>query len=176
MMKKLVLILFVFGSASAFGQAEKKISDTIFMIHDAPIISSKSRPLYIIDERLSKVQPQFKPADICDVKVLKPFDAFKLYGKDANDGAIILITKKFAIKRYQEKFSGLSIEYKSCLNSQKNNDDNFLYVVNGAPIQGESKIKELYNLEVEKIKELKFLKGEPSINGVIQLIIIVTNN
>lgn len=167
-MKKLVLILFVFVSVSALAQTEKQPADSVFIIHDAQ--TAKSNPLYIVDGKPSKTQPKLKSKEVIYVEALKAPEVIKLYGKKANDGAIVIITKKLGIELYQKKFSGFSNEYRLYLTAHKGDDSRLVYFLSpdGGALSGK-KIddqRKLYEITAADIESINFGKQSENAAGV----------
>src|SRR3982750_2938638 len=53
-----------------------------------------NEPLYVIDGMLSSATPDFNPADIESIQILKDASAAAIYGSRAANGVIIITTKK----------------------------------------------------------------------------------
>ena len=70
------------------------------------------------------------------------------------DSAIAIITKTYAITEYQKKFSVFSRKYKDYLETHQNNDDDFLYVLDGVQLEGNRNdiIKTLYEIPFKNIE------------------------
>jgi len=96
MMKKLVWILFVLISVSAFAQAESRAADSIRVIRwNCGPMFNNSAPLYVVDGMGFQEQPKWlNPKNIIDIKVMQSSDAIKAYGDKAKTGAIIITTKR----------------------------------------------------------------------------------
>lgn len=167
-MKKLVLILLVLVSFGAFGQVKKDSAGAVF-IHDAQQ-SAKSKPLYVIDGRLTKVQPQFNEADLLEVYVVSNKNAVKEYGEKANDGAIIIITKKWGIETYQKKFAGFSKEYSSYLIAHAGDDSRLMYVLStdGSVLAAKNidSQRKLYSIPASDIESITFGKESENAMGI----------
>ncbi|MET3980877.1 hypothetical protein ABIB62_003481 [Mucilaginibacter sp. UYP25] len=167
-MKRLLVILLVFITFAAFGQVNKDTAGAVFIIHDAPI--AKSKPLYVIDGRLTKVQPQFKEADLLEVYIVSNKNAVKEYGEKANDGAIIIVTKKWGIETYQKKFAGFSKEYSSYLIANAGDDSRLMYVLStdGSVLAAKNidSQRKLYSLPASDIESITFEKESENGLGI----------
>ena len=83
------------------------------------------------------------------------------YGEKANNGAIIITTKKFAVSSYKAKLSSFSKKYKEYIEHQ-NNDDDVSYVLNGVflSVKPGERIKALYEIPANKIRSVYFMENE----------------
>lgn len=145
-----IFILFCFGSS--FARLNNSVSlETIAEVLKLNIADSipKIKPLYILDEKKIEAAAfrKINPKSIFKVNVLKHDAAVKKYGRQAKDGAIVVLTKKFAISSYQERLSLLSKDYKQYL-KEHHNDDKLLFIINGVEYQSSSweRTEKLYSI------------------------------
>jgi len=127
----------------------------------------KDEPLYVIDDKyLNEIPKDIDPVNILTLDVLKDNTAIAKYGDKAKNGAVIIITKTYAIASYQKKFSGFSKRYVNYLRENKNNDSYCIYVLDGVPVVGKSYevIKKLFELSSNKIKSVDCMEN-PYLNG-----------
>ncbi|HTD40332.1 MAG TPA: hypothetical protein VK671_06900 [Mucilaginibacter sp.] len=112
---------------------------------------------------------------IKEVVTGKKLEEMGWYPNKKLDSVIIIVTKKSAVMEYQFKFSTFSKKYKDYMKSHQNNDEDFLYVLDGIPVQGKRDdiIRALYKIPSEKIKEVGFNKKQPT-DGSTTLVIINT--
>ncbi|MES2266539.1 MAG: hypothetical protein V4520_07250 [Bacteroidota bacterium] len=167
-MKKLVLILLVFVSVGAFAQVRKDTIGSVFIIRDAP--PAKSNPLYVVDGETSSARPKLKPKEIIYIEVLNALEAIKFYGKKANDGAILIITKELGTELYQNKFSRFSDEYRLYLVSHKGDDSRLVYFLSsdGSALTGD-KIddqRKLFEIKAADIESINFAKESENATGI----------
>lgn len=92
------------------------------------------------------------PKDIAEVTILKGASATALYGKKAENGVMLISSKKGEIKIYHKTLSSISQEYSKKILSLKNEDD-ILYVLNGSPLLKDYEPK-LFKLNANQIKEV----------------------
>jgi hypothetical protein len=155
MKKKLVFILFVFVSVTAVAQVKEPAENTV-----------RNKKMFVVNGVVFEKDIAAIPKDsIVFIDTILRKDAINNFPHVQGD-VIIVVTKEFATKQYEEKFSKFSKEYKSYMLAQKGDDHNLLYVVNGVPVQGEMKIRELYELGYKNIKKVNFHMGKPNINGL----------
>ena len=168
----LYAILFcLFISVNALAQSDYPVQiDTIkkFMIIDAKPINKNEKILYVIDGKLyykASIKKDIDAKNIFNVEILKPNEALTKYGDQGKKGAIIIISKKFAIGSYQAKLSSFSKDYKAYLSAHQNKDDDFEYEINGSTLGSSSydNIMKLYKIPIKSIKRVDFLKN-PSYN------------
>jgi len=88
---------------------------------------------------------------------------------------VVIVTKVFATQQYQNRFSTFSKKYKDYIASHQNNDEDFLYVLDGVQVQGKRDdiIKTLYKIPSEKIKEIGFNEKQAT-DGSATVVIINT--
>ena len=136
-----------------------------FIIHDAAVITD-DEPLIIIDDRQTgkssskHILKKIKPEDILEISILKDASAAALYGSKGANGVIIITTKSYAQQQYQQKLSGFSKSYKNYLKTNKDDDSELLYVLNGEPLNRTANgdlIKKLYDIPLYKIKAVTFM-------------------
>jgi hypothetical protein len=91
--------------------------------------------------------------------MLDSADAAPRYGKNLSAGVVIIITKQFAMKQYQQKFAALCKKYKDYMD-EKHTDSNLAYVLNNAILTSNHKgaIDDLYGLKADDIKSVTFKK------------------
>lgn len=131
--------------------------------------------LFIVDGQPSKNKlNDINANDILSIDILKKSEASDPSFSPVND-VVIVVTKAKAIQQYQKKFSAFSKKYKSYLDAHQNNDEGFVYVLDGIQVQGTRNdiIKKLYKIPSEKIKEVGFNKKQPT-DGSATLVIINT--
>jgi hypothetical protein len=120
------------------------------------ITASAQDAVYIVDGQPSNTS--VKPADILTISILDSAMAAKL-NWDFKKNVTVIITKQYAIKLYQQKFSTFNKKYKEYLD-QKQSDSNLAYVLNNTILNTERKsaIDELYELKPDDIKSVSFKK------------------
>ncbi|TWJ02526.1 TonB-dependent SusC/RagA subfamily outer membrane receptor [Mucilaginibacter frigoritolerans] len=176
-MKKLIGLLGVlFLATSMFAQTNPvKIADTTKVFLRDKYADKK--PLYVINERVGDSIKDINPNDILSINILKDVGATALYGEKAKNGAIIIVTKEFAVKKYQEKFSAFSKKYKGFLSRYKIDDTDFLYILNGIPLDNKStnRIKVLFEIPDNALLSINCMS--PFANGMDnkQPLIIITS-
>ncbi|WP_426668415.1 hypothetical protein ACPPVU_19775 [Mucilaginibacter sp. McL0603] len=113
--------------------------------------------------------------DILTKDVIKGPSIAALHSEKEIDSVILIITKSSAITQYQKKFGTFSKKYKSYLDTHQNNDEDFIYVLDGVQLKGKRNdiIKTLYEIPSKKIKEVGFNKKQ-STDGSATLVIINT--
>jgi TonB-dependent SusC/RagA subfamily outer membrane receptor len=106
------------------------------------------------------------PDHILNVTVLKGNNATAIYGSQAEKGVVIIITKRYAIKQYQQKLSAFSKEYKTYLLEHQTKADVFEYELNGTALEDSyyGNAQKLFKIPIENIKRVDFLKN-PTHNG-----------
>jgi hypothetical protein len=136
--------------------------------------SLNDRVLYVVDG-VPVSKDKLNNDDILVKYVLKGSSLDALHSEKMLDSVIVIVTKSNAITQYQKKFSVFSKKYKSYLAAYQNNDEYFLYVLDGVPVQGTRNdiIKTLYEIPSKKIKEVGFNKKQPA-HGSATLVIINT--
>jgi hypothetical protein len=156
-MKLYAVIFCLVISVSALGQGS---GDTSAKTKPLNSVATKDT-LYVIDGEPSQNKlNNIDPKDIFSITVLKN-DNKDPSMNPSNKVVAIVITKQSAVKMYKKKFSALSKEYKAYLENAKPEDQNILYVLNGAPISDYSTngVKTLYDIPFKKIRKVTFLKG-----------------
>ena len=163
-MKKLIFILCSFLSINAFGQNNDSTSrdnKVVNIGHDLPTTKPHLKFLSVIDNKMyyGYSIKKVKPISILDVEVLKGKEASDIYGKLAEHGVVVITTKKYAVKTYQNKLDYLSKEYKNYLKKNKNNDSGLVYLINGVAMEGKQydTIKKLFGV-VDKIRTVDFVE------------------
>jgi TonB-dependent SusC/RagA subfamily outer membrane receptor len=177
-MKKLIgLFIVLFLATSVFAQANLVKTDTTKVFLNDKRNADK-KPLYVVNENVGGSADNINPNDILSIVVLKGASATSLYGEKAKEGVILIITKDFAVKKYQEKFGQFSAKYKEFLNSYKGVDADFIYVLNGTPLDNKgnaNKIKTLLEIPYNALVSIncmsQFTEG---MNNKQPLIIITT--
>jgi TusA-related sulfurtransferase len=103
---------------------------------------------YIVDGQPRASISDIKPGDILEVNI--PTDK-------ANAGITIIITKKYAITQYQQKFCTLNKKYKEYFD-KKHSDDNLAYVIDNVILTNgrKSTVERLYALRPEEIDQIIF--------------------
>jgi hypothetical protein len=102
-----------------------------------------------------------KNSDILSIDTLKYRVKENSNPNIADRGAIIIITKEYAVGQYQKKLSSFSIDYKNYLETHQNNDSGLFYVLNGVPLEEKTDntlISKLYEISVKKVKKVVFLE------------------
>jgi hypothetical protein len=130
--------------------------------------------IYVIDGELSgKKKLEIDPKTILSINVLKYSPNIDKH-MSSDDITVLIITKKYAIKSYQDKLSAFSVEYKQYLESHKNDDSDLLYVLNKG-VNGNSTelLKELYEVTLKKIKKVAFLDWNNKYNVINKSIVVV---
>jgi TonB-dependent SusC/RagA subfamily outer membrane receptor len=119
---------------------------------------------YVVDGQLSDNKAKnVDPNTIVSVTVLKERSETYI---SHDSPTVIIITKPYAIKEYQKKFSAFSKKYKDYLTGHKNQDDSCSYVLNGTFLINESneKIKKLYIIKSQQITGIGITEN-PWYNG-----------
>ena len=111
-----------------------------------------------------------------DVTKIDSNDIIKVITLTGGVNTKFIVTKKFAISQYQQKFSNLSKDYKIYFSDPKNNDKEFLYVLNGVPVDQtkNDEIKKLYDISPKKIKVVLFKDKGSELGNIKPLVIITT--
>ena len=167
----LIVLLFLSHALSA------QTADTTKAVYrDAQFTSTE--PLYILDGKIAKSINNVKPDSILEISVLKDQNAISIYGQRAINGVVIVTNRKFAITRYQSKFSKVSKKYKNYIRSNNSDDSGLLYVINGVPVDGKSDdiIRKLYDLNKNNIKSVNIIEKGINEESTIQksVVAIVT--
>jgi TonB-dependent SusC/RagA subfamily outer membrane receptor len=177
-MKKLIGLLGVlFLATSVFAQTNPvKIADTTKVFLRDKYADKK--PLYVINERVGDSIKDVNPDNILSINILKDAIATSLYGEKAKNGAIIIVTKEFAVKKYKEKFSAFSKKYNEFLNSYKNEDTDFLYILNGIVVEDKNwgnRVKILFDIPYNALVSVNCMREfAEGLNNKQPIIIITT--
>lgn len=114
-------------------------------------------------------------ADLFDMETLTPSVSVKRFGKKGENGVLVITTKGYAIKQYQNKLSAFSREYESYLKSHNGKDDDIQYVVHSDPLEKQEVLNFLYKLPPEKIIGVTFTERRGlNGNGSQKVVIIET--
>ena len=180
-MRTVLIIFYLFSSIRCLAQnsapVHRDTARTVIFFVDAKPIGKHEIFLYVIDNKphyRSSIKRILDTSDLLDFQVLKGKKAMLKYGKTAGSGVVMITTKKYAVKAYQEKFSNLSIKYKEYLRLNHNKDDSVAYIVNGKFFDekpNEVTLK-LYKIPSDQIKtvdiiENTFRNGNPQKELVI---------
>lgn len=141
-----------------------------------PAFAINNEVLFIVDGQPSKNKlSDIKSDDILSIDILK-----RAKGIDPSlqpdSKTVIVTTKTFATSQYQKKFSSFSKRYGEYLTQHQNNDEDFIYVLNGVPVLSNNKIdiKKLYEIPAKEIKEVIYKEKLSNINNIKPLVIITT--
>jgi hypothetical protein len=117
-------------------------------------------------------------SNILEVKVLKGKEAFDKYGKLAENGVVVITTKKYAVKCYQNKLGAFSVDYRKYIELQgehSQNDNGIVYEIlknEGAVFfKGDKLIRELYNMPVASIKDVDLHRKETCCGTNVSVVI-----
>jgi hypothetical protein len=134
--------------------------------------------LLVVDGVPTADKPLF--TNVLTVDVLEDVD----YSKFANMaeaphiGFIIITTKASAIAAYKKRISSFSLKYKDYLLSHQDDDNDILYVISNGKnsVNGSSVelLKELYAIQVKKIKEFRFFEKRNTATRFSHFAIIIT--
>ena len=165
-MKIFAIVFCLFLSLNTLAQSGDTVpKDTsrVSLKHDMPSITKRFKFLSVIDNKLYYRRSLKKrlvrhPSDILDVNVLKGKEGTEKYGELGAHGVVVVTTKSYAIKSYQNKFSSLSNYYKNYLNKNKNDDLGLVYVLNGDVLESKQyeAIKRMYEA-LDQIKTVDFI-------------------
>jgi hypothetical protein len=166
----IISILLPLGTLSAYADTGKATSVITVGSID------KVEPLYILDEKKIKAAAfqTIDPKSILKVSVIKQGAGITKYGFQAKDGVIIVVTKKFAVKTYQQRLIALLDEYKKYF-KEHHNDDRLSFIINGIAYRSSSweRTEKLYNIfsddAVFRNSELSYTTG---LDGILSSIII----
>lgn len=141
--------------------------DSVYRI-DSVIVNK--HPLFIVDGVPFNGRPDdVLVKDVGEIIAIKNVANEGAYINRADDGAIIIITRKEAIKQYQKKLSAFSKEYKDYLDTHKGDDTGLTYLMwnDGSVRQGSSAAltKVLYDLKDGDIKSISFSKRKQTATG-----------
>jgi hypothetical protein len=119
-MKYVFVLLLSILVNSTFGQRPKKV-----------IKKLGADPVFFIDSiNVDKAElNNYQPTEIAAVSVYKDSNAINLVGPDGKDGAVYLITKKFAKNKYWQFFKSKSSDYEKIALTVES-DSSFQYVLN----------------------------------------------
>jgi hypothetical protein len=90
-----------------------------------------SIPYFELDGRVitNKDLPSIDPNEIALVSIYKNKEAIKRFGKQASNGAVIILTKQNATKSFESVFSSFSNSYKDVISQYT--EDEIQYILNG---------------------------------------------
>jgi hypothetical protein len=112
--------------------------------------NGKDSVMYMIDGELATDMKlrTLDPGDVISIDVLKNGKNQDPSLNNVRGNAVVVITKPFAIKQYQQKISLFSKEYKQYLSFHHNDDSKLVYVVNGVRYQHPSnaRVGKLYKM------------------------------
>jgi hypothetical protein len=164
MMKKLVIILFVFISVSASAQAGKK--------------SAYGNNQIVVNGELFSRDLSIIPIDSILIvnNISKKNAAYKFPEIESKDGITEIITKDFAIKQYQKKLRAFSARYAIYLNAYGPYDGDIYYDIDGEHSLGDDMLRALYNLPAKRIKGVVFIKDYMDKGRNVKVVTIHTKN
>jgi hypothetical protein len=181
-MKVNVFLFCLFLSVNALAQSKDTTGkDTArhFMIVDARSPGKYDKPLYVVDGIIYKGNiRRIKPESILQIAILKQPGATNIYGKDGENGVVIIETLKFGIEYCHRKLSSFSIAYRDYLDVNKNDDSGLVYLLDGIVLEGKRNeiIKKLYDA-IEKIKSVDFIEkfsAKLNTNNAKPIVVITT--
>jgi TonB-dependent SusC/RagA subfamily outer membrane receptor len=183
-MKILIIVFFLFLSVNALSQSnDTSYQKSTFRLGPDIRTVNNSKFLYIVDDKtycVNHIKKRLAPdtSKILEVSVLKGANASAIYGSKGVNGAVVVITKKFATKEYQKKLSAFSEDYKKYIALNKNDDSDLVYLLNGVVLNGKPSevIKTLYN-EIEKLKTVDFIdqfSKKLNLNNPKPIVVITT--
>jgi len=149
-MKLLTIIFSLFLSVNALAQTADQKQGS----------SRSDSSLIVVDGEIYKGDIKaIKPQDILSVSILTDSSAEAINEKRLPNGAMVIVTKQFAIASYQKKFGTFNPKYKNYI-ALKHDDSNLEYVLNNTimNVQRKSAITELYQLSPDKIDKVTFKK------------------
>lgn len=130
--------------------------------------------LYVLDGRkiadslIDKDLKNLNPNDILEVTVLKDDSSAKtLYGVRGRLGVVIVVTKKYAVKKYQDKLGLISKNYKSYLEKHNGDDSGIFYILDGTVLESGGKYnlaKMLYDIRDDNVHNANFVEMSSSDN------------
>lgn len=169
-MKKLIIILLLIISGYLHAQTNDRL-----IIKNGNIVMPSKDSLYILDGEVvnkSKIAT-LNAIDIAEISILNDEKSSALYGTLGARGAVLVSTKKYEIKTYQNKFSEYSPQYKKFLAEVNHEDGSILYVINGAEINSDNmKVSKLFAAAQKKIKRVHFIEnGQGTYIDTIKVII-----
>jgi hypothetical protein len=125
-------------------------------------------PLFVVDGIPLNSRPTaVLPKNIAEIIAIKNMEREGVYVNHPGDGAIVIITRKGAIKRYQKMLSDFSPGYKAYI-AANNGDKDLLFVLrDGSIAKGESDalLKEMITLQGADIKSVAFNKRTANAAG-----------
>lgn len=135
----------------------KRLTVILYLLLAMGVSASAQDALYVVDGQITSTG--VKPADVLITTILDSAQAVGIYGKQFTNGVTVIITRQYAAKQYQQKFSAINKKYKSYLD-QKHSDANLAYVLNNTILNTERKsaIDQLYELKPADIKSIVFKK------------------
>lgn len=156
MMKKLMLFLLVFVSVSSFAQVKESAGNAV-----------QNKKLFVVNGVIFNKDIAIIPKD----SIVFVDSLLKDANKDfpMQHDVIVLVTKDFATKKYQEKFSKFSKKYHSYLIAHKGDDSRIGYVLpDGSVLTGNSidKHRKLYKIAASDIKSITFDKESEKATGI----------
>jgi TonB-dependent SusC/RagA subfamily outer membrane receptor len=177
----------VFVAVNALGQHPDSVradSSKKFMIVDAKEVTTKDRPLYVVDGVVLKQSIEhIRQGDILNAAVLKQPAAVNIYGSQGANGVVLITTRPYAIARYQEKLGRFSKEYREYITWQmkyNHNDNGVFYVFenNGSDdplLTGDKLINKLLDIPVSKIAKVELKRKETCCGTNVSVIITEKN-
>jgi hypothetical protein len=160
-MKKLILILLAISPFCLKAQTTGMPPEPLFIVDGKEVTKAAA---FAID-----------PITAIDTKPMKGPEATALYGSKAAGGALIIVTKKYAVASYQEKLSQLCDSYESYLTGHGTEDDTIAYDLDGKTLPKDNTgIAILYKLPKEKIADAVFTEKEPESSKFAVRIVITT--
>ena len=163
---KCLLVLVILSCLSFSLRVYAQNRDTIQNRRGAKFKPGK--PLLVIDGRVCSYDTlaSINSADIFKIDTLKSVTKEGVYKDPADYGAIIVTTNVNAIAQCQKKFSAFSKKYKDYNVRQQGKDDSCTYIVDGAILPNDSRIKaeKLYYIKSQKIKKVEIIEN-PWYNG-----------
>lgn len=128
-------------------------------------VSLPDNVLYIVDgkEGAKDVMKAISPDNVLTVEVLKDASAKTKYGERGAKGVVIITTKPYAVKHYQEVFRMFSDDLESWLTSHGADDAQFHYFIDGEEVKNDTDngILKLYHVDKDKIDNVTFVQDEP---------------
>ncbi|QKJ29120.1 hypothetical protein HQ865_04905 [Mucilaginibacter mali] len=167
-MKKLFVLLLSMTPLFLFAQSGSKAATAQTPSKDQLCVVDNK---VITRQELDKVNPE----NVVDIQVLNSAAAKALYGDSGVNGAIIVVTKKFAISSYQEKFSDFSADYESYLTSHGTDDKQFIYIINNMALpKDKNEVRKLYDIPKDKIESVVFIQDQPEGSKILAKVAITT--
>jgi len=144
MRKVFTFIIFLFLTATSFGQLPKKVMKNL-----------GTNPIVFLDSleiNISELE-KLNPSDISNIGILKRKKAKKLLGDQGVDGAIYVTTVKAAKNIYWNFFRNKSDEYKQLLNSPQA-DTIVQYILNGEVLSDSAAPGSLFLINDNNLKSI----------------------